>query len=194
MLEYPQGGYTLKILIGYFSETGNTQRIADAMGAEAATTGHDVEIASVSDIHGDQLSRYDAVFLGSTCHSADIALPVRNLLDSIPEGSSIRLAGFATHATFMPEDGAWQKALYERWGSKCPITFQSLCEAKGVDFLGYFHCQGAPNPQIELFIQNTVIPDEKQWEEYIREARSHPIAEDIASARAFTRGVLAKLT
>ena len=63
---------------------------------------------------------------------------------------------------------------------------------KGIDLLGFFHCQGAPNPQIAAFIRSTIIPDEKQWDEYIEDARRHPTTEDVQAAREFTRSVLTK--
>ena len=181
----------MKILVAYFSETGNTKRIAAAIGEEATAGGHDVHIKTVGEISASQVAEYDVVFLGSTCHSADVAAPLRNILDGIAQGSRFKLAGFVTHSTVMPEDGAWQEEMYEQWAGKCPATFERLSREKGIDLLGFFHCQGAPNPQIEAFIHNTIIPDEKQWDEYIEDVRERPTAEDVQAAREFTRSVLA---
>jgi len=175
----------LKILVGYFSETGNTKRIAEAIGEEATAGGHDVHIKTMGEISASQLDEYNVVFLGSTCHSADVAAPLRNVLDGIPEGSKFKLAGFVTHSTTMPEDGALQKEMYERWAGKCPVTFETLSKGKRIDFLGFFHCQGAPSPQIE-------ITGEKQWDGYIEDVRKHPTPEDIEAAKKFTRDTLTK--
>jgi len=181
----------LKILIGYFSETGNTKRIAEAIGEEAKTAGHDVHIKATGEIIASQLNEYAVVFLGSTCHSADIAAPLRSILESIPEGSTFKLAGFVTHSTTMPEDGALQKEMYERWAGKCPVTFETLSKERGIEFLGYFHCQGAPSPKIEDFIRNNV-PDVAQGDGYFEDVRKHPTLQDIEAAKAFTRDTLAK--
>ncbi len=181
----------MKILVGYFSETGNTKKIAEAIGEEATAGGHDVHIKTTEDIAASQLDEYDVVLLGSTCHSADVAAPLRNVLDGIREGSNFKLAGFVTHSTTMPEDGALQKEMYEQWAGKCPATFETLSKEKGIDFLGFFHCQGAPNPQIEAFIHSN-ITDERQWDEYIEDARKHPTPKDIEAAREFTRDTLTK--
>jgi len=185
-------GDTLKILVAYFSETGNTKRIAEAIGEEATVGGHDVDIKTVGEISASQLGEYDVIFLGSTCHSADVAAPVRNILDGLSEGSELKLAGFVTHSTVMPEGDAWQKEMYEQWGGKCPATFETVCKKKAIELLGFFHCQGAPSPQIEAFIHSTIIPDEEHWAEYIEDARKHPTADDVEAAREFTRSALAK--
>ena len=182
----------MRILVAYFSETGNTKTIAEAVDEEVAAGGHDVHIKTVGEISAGQVAEYDVVFLGSTCHSADVAAPARNILDGIPGGSRLKLAGFVTHSTAVPEDGAWQKEMYEQWAGKCPTTFDAAAKEKGIDLLGFFHCQGAPNPQIEAFIRSTIIHDEKQWDDYIEDARKHPTAEDARAAKEFTRSVLEK--
>jgi flavodoxin len=183
----------VKILVAYFSETGNTKAIAEAIGEEATVGGHDVDIKTVGEISASQLSEYDVVFLGSTCHSADVAAPLKDIMDGLPEDPELKLAGFVTHSTVMPEGGGWQEEMYEQWAGKCPATFDAAAEEKGIEFLGFFHCQGAPNPQIEAFIRSTIITDEKQWAEYIEDVRKHPTTEDVQAAREFTRSVLAKV-
>ena len=182
----------MKILVAYFSETGNTRTIAETIGEEAAASKHDVYIKTVGEISAGQVAEYDLLFLGSTCHSADVAAPVRNILDGLPQDPQFKLAGFVTHSTVMPNGGTWQEEIYERWAGKCPATFNAAAKEKGIELLGFFHCQGAPNPQIAAFIRNSIMTDEKQWEEYIEDARRHPTTEDVQAAREFTRSVLAK--
>jgi len=136
-------------------------------------------------------NRRRVVFLGSTCHSADVAAPLKNILEGIPEGSKLKLAGFVTHSTTMPEDGALQKEMYERWAGKCPVTFETVTKERRIEFIGYFHCQGAPSPQIEDFIRNNV-PDVQQWDGYFEDVRKHPTPQDIEAAKTFARDTLAK--
>jgi flavodoxin I len=180
----------MKVLIGYFSETGNTKKIADAMGEEAKSSGHDVQIETVGKIVANQLGEYDIVLLGSTCHSSDVAAPVKNLLDGIPEGAPFKLAGFVTHATTMPEGDDWKKDMYKKWAGRCQVTFETISAEKKIEFLGYFHCEGAPSPPIEAFIRSTIITDDDQWAEYREEVKKHPTAEDLAAAKAFVKDLL----
>ncbi len=63
---------------------------------------------------------------------------------------------------------------------------------EGIDFLGYFCCQGAPSPPIEQFIHNTIVTDEDEWEDYIEEVRKHPDNEGLRKARQFALGILVK--
>jgi hypothetical protein len=65
-----------------------------------------------------------------------------------------------------------------------------VSEAKGIVFLGYFHCQGAPSPPIEAFIHNTIITNEDEWALYIAQVRKHPDDRDLQQAREFARQVL----
>ena len=181
----------MKILVGYFSETGNTKRVAEAIGEEAKAAGHDVHIKAAGEITASQLDEYAVVFLGSTCHSADVAAPLKSILDGIPEGSKLKLAGFVTHSTTMPEDGEMQKDMYERWAGRCPVTFETVSKEKGIDFIGFFHCQGAPSPQIEDFIRNNV-PDVAQWDGYFEDVRKHPTLQDIEAAKKFAKDTLTK--
>lgn len=160
------------------------------MGEEAKALGHDVHVKTVGEVTASQLDEYDVVLLGSTCHSADIAAPVRNLLDGIPANVTFKLAGFVTHATTMPEGADWKKEMYSQWAGKCSVTFETLSKEKGLDYLGYFHCQGAPSAPIEEFIHSTIVTDASIWDEYMPEVRKHPTEEDLVAAREFVRGIL----
>lgn len=185
-------GDSMKVLIGYFSETGNTKQVAETMAAKAEELGHETDLCTTGEIQSADLGAYDVVFLGTTIHSSDVAAPVRSLLDGIPEGARFKLAGFATHATLMPSDEAWQTEMYETWASKAPKTFHSIAEAKNVELLGYFHCQGAPSPPIEQFIKSTIITDQALWDEYVDDIHKHPTADDLTAAAVFAADVLAK--
>jgi flavodoxin len=181
-----------KVLVAYFSETGNTAQVASAIYEEALSGGHEVHLRRVDEIAPGNVSAYDLVFLGSACHSSDLAPPARRVLDEIPPSSTLKLAGFVTHATYTPEGGERQRELHERWASRCIASFQAASAEKGFAFLGYFGCQGAPSPPIEAFIHHTIVTDAGEWEQYIAEVRTHPDQADLQNARAFARQVLAQ--
>jgi flavodoxin len=180
----------MNILIAYYSETGNTAQVAQAIANETASQGHEVCLREVRAITADTLSAYDLIFLGSACHDADLATSVKQILDQIPRSPSFKLAGFATHASRTPEGRESQRELYERWASGCQRSFRQASHEKGIVLLGYFGCQGAPSPAIERFIHRTIVTDEDEWKVYVDEARKHPDKEDLRKAKGFARKVM----
>ncbi len=182
----------MKILISYFTQTGNTEKVARAIYDEVSSQEHEAHLKRIKEIAVDSLNDYDLIFIGSTCHSADLANPVKQILQEVAESPKFKLAGFATHATHTPEGGKREQELYKRWASKCIVSFNKASQEKQIDFLGYFNCQGAPSAPIEAFIHNEIIIDEDEWKEYIAEVRKHPDTEDLQQAKEFARQVLAK--
>lgn len=87
----------LKVLVGYYSETGNTEKIAKTIYEESSKE-HDAHLKRINDINADMLNDYDLVFLGSACHSSDLAPPVKEILKALPKSPKFKLAGFFTHS------------------------------------------------------------------------------------------------
>jgi len=182
----------LRILIAYFTQTGNTEKVAEAIHEEALSQGHEVHLRSLADITPESLTAYDLVFLGSACHDADLAKPAKRLLGDISPQPPFKLAGFTTHATYTPEGGERQRKLYEEWAGKCVESFQRLEQEKGIDVLGYFSCQGAPSPPIEAFIHSAIVTDDDEWETYLAEVRKHPDEDDFRRAAEFAQEILSQ--
>jgi flavodoxin I len=185
----PQEGIGLKVLVAYYSETGNTEKIAKTIYEEASKE-HEAHLKRIKDISANTLNDYDLVFLGSACHSTDLAAPAKEILKALPRSPKFRLAGFFTHSTWTPEQNEHGQAFFDRWASKCIDSFESVSEEKRIDFRGYYHCQGAPCPPIQAFIRNAITKSDDEWETYIREARKHPNQEDLEKAKDFARKVM----
>jgi hypothetical protein len=179
-----------KILVAYFSETGNTQKVGRAIRDEVVSGGHDAHLREVASLSAADLAEYDLVFLGSACHSSDLATPVLKILSDIPPESRLKLAGFATHSSPGPGGCERDRELYERWASGCPRSFEAAAREARFEFLGYFGCRGAPSPPIEDFIHSEILPDEDEWQAYLSNVRNHPDATDLEEAREFARAVL----
>jgi len=171
----------MKVLVVYYSETGNTEKIAKAIYEEASKE-HKAHLKKTDEITVNILNDYDVVFLGSACHSSDLSAPIKRILDSIPYSPKSKLAGFFTHATSSEGFG--------RWASKCPSTFQKASGEKKIDFKGYYNCQGAPSPLIQEFIKREVITSPDERKKYFEEVMKHPTAEDLLKAKEFARDVL----
>ncbi|MGD9675873.1 MAG: flavodoxin family protein [Candidatus Bipolaricaulia bacterium] len=179
----------MRVLVAYYSQTGNTKRIAQAIHGELESLGHETVLRELRGVKPKDLADYDLILLGSPCHSADLAKPVKKLLEGMEPPSGARLAGFVTHSTYTPDGSEGRRKLHEQWAGKCAGSFEEAASAKGLKWSGYFSCQGAPSKLIELFIRRAAIKDPDEWPGYIAETRKHPNADDEAKARAFAREV-----
>ena len=182
----------MKILITYFSQTGNTKRIAEAIYEEISHN-HETELKAVKKVKVENLDNYDLVFIGSACHDTDLAKPILRFLKKIPKSPKFKVAGFFTHATTPPEKDKRDNSLFEQWAGNCIKTFEKFEKEKQIDYKGHFRCQGLPSPPIEKFIHQTIIKDENEWKEYLTEVTKHPNTLDIENAKKFARDILNNL-
>jgi NAD(P)H dehydrogenase (quinone) len=91
------------VLVAYWSQTGMTKRLAEAVAEGALAAGARVRILPVDSIGGAVLDSADAVLLGSPTHWANIATPMKAFIDRWPElgfSARDRIGGaFATGGT-----------------------------------------------------------------------------------------------
>jgi len=182
----------MKILIAFYSETGNTERVAQAM-YEAVSSNHDVVLMPVGEVVVDRLDGFELVFLGAAVHDSDLARPLKRLLEALPMNPRFKLAGFSNHAVYVPDGSARKEEIYSQWAGRCLPSFEDTCREKGIQFLGYFHCQGVASKPIEEFIHREIITSEKEWNEYLPESRKYPTPEDLKDAKGFARRIMDKL-
>jgi flavodoxin len=181
----------MKILVTYFSKTGNTEKIANAIH-EITSQNHESYLKAIKKVKVEELDDYDLVFIGSACHDTDLAKPVLRFLKKIPDTPKFAIAGFYTHSTFLPEGEEKNIKLSEEWSGNCSKTFEKLEEEKNVNFKGYYRCQGKPTPGIERFIHESIIKDEEEWTVFIKELKKHPSQSDIDNAKKFAQNILSE--
>ncbi|MFQ6094714.1 MAG: flavodoxin family protein [Candidatus Bathyarchaeia archaeon] len=179
----------MKVLVVYYSETGNTEKVARAIHQEVSEK-TEAHLKKLHEITPEILNDYDLVFLGSPCHSTDLAEPVKRFLDAVHKSPRLKLAGFFTHSVPSPESDMGNQKEFETWTGKCIASFQKACKEKGINFKGWYSCQGVPSLPIQQFIRNYIVKSDDLWDEYIREAAKHPSSEDLSKAREFARKVL----
>ena len=179
----------MKILITYFSQTGNTEKIAQAIH-EVSSKNHESTLKKLKKVKIEELEDYNLVFIGSPCHDSDLAKPALRFLKKIPDSPKYAIAGFYTHSTFLPEGDERIKKLSEKWSGKCIATFEDVKKEKNANFKGYFRCQGIPSPPIEQFIHKTIIKDDEEWADFIEEVKKHPNEKDIEDAKKFAQVIL----
>ncbi len=181
----------MKILVAYYTQSGNTEKIAKAIHEEAGKK-HDAEIVNIINLDFENMD-YDLVFLGSPCHSSDIAIAVKDIMDKFPENLGFRLAGFITHAAPTGKQLGTEEA-FERWAGKSEGSFVAFCKKKGIKYAGFFNCQGVATPEVKEFIRENVYPGMvEEYSRFIEKAESHPDNEDLENAREFARKVILKM-
>ncbi len=71
----------IKVLIGYYSRTGNTKKMADFVAKAVLDEGAEVSVKPVTEILPDELISYDGIILGSPTYYGLPAAEVKKLLD-----------------------------------------------------------------------------------------------------------------
>lgn len=172
----------MKILVIYFSLTGNTRKIAEAIRSEVARS-NDVHLTSLETVDPERLNAFDLVFIGAPIHARGIAAPARNVLDSFPDHPDFKLAAFITHAS----------SAYSRQGFESGLRqVADICNKKKIACLGCFDCQGRLAPELHDMVQQAQNIPDREWAEKMAECDKHPNAGDEEKAREFARTILSQ--
>jgi len=71
-----------RMLIGYYSRSGNTERMAEEVAAGAREIGRvEVDVRRIEEMSPDDLLRYDGVAIGSPVYYGTMAAEVKYLID-----------------------------------------------------------------------------------------------------------------
>ena len=65
---------------------------------EEASQTSDADLKKIDELDHDTLNEYDKIFIGSPIHAGSVAKEIKEYLKNIPRSSSLKLAGFITHA------------------------------------------------------------------------------------------------
>ena len=170
----------MKVLVTYFSQTGNTEKIAKAIWEEASQA-NEAECKKLEDVRAEDFAEYDFIFIGSPLHSANLAAPVKEFLTNIQAGSGQKMAGFITHfAPAYPDQ--------DMEGFTEPI--KAACKEKGIEYKGCFDCQGALTESLHEAVQKKLNLSDEQWANTVKQMTGRPNEEDVANAKACAKEVL----
>jgi len=70
-----------KVLICYYSRSGNTKKMAHLIGRGVTAEDVEVDVRDVKDVKVDDLRKYDGIVLGSPTYYGGPAAPIKDLLD-----------------------------------------------------------------------------------------------------------------
>jgi len=162
----------MKALVTYFSESGNTERVAQAIyeGIE----GDQKKISPLGQFQ--DIADFEIVFVGFPVHASSVPGQAEKFIKTIPEGKMLAL--FATHGSFR--------------GGQLAITafYHAMSLAPKATVLGTFGCRGEVKSQlIEALMKS---PEHKAWAIEAQSAAGHPDDADLEEAKKFAEQMLAK--
>lgn len=163
----------MKTLVTYFSQTGNTKKVAEAIYGELKDDKQIQELDKVQSLEG-----YDLVFFGFPMHGFGPAKPAKEFLVSKARGK--KLALFVTHASL--EDAP---SLPE-WLANCKQP------AEGADLIGFFNCQGELSEQVAGFMVKSGDPKLEAWGKDRPSTIGQPDAARLEKARTFAREIISR--
>ena len=171
----------MKVLVTYFSQSGNTEKIAQAICEEAAKAS-DADLKKLEELTPDMVAEYDCIFMGSPLHSGSLAAPVKECLSVLKATSGQQMAGFITHmAPAYPEQD--MDAFAE--------PMKAACKEKGIEYKGCFDCQGFLAEAMHELVQKKLGMDDDQWADMVQKMTGRPNQEDVDNAKAFVKGLFA---
>jgi len=169
----PYQGGSMKALVTYYSETGNTEKLARAI-YEAIQI--EKELKSIKDVQN--IKGYDIIFCGFPCHAHSVPGKAISFVKGLPEGQKV--AFFSTHGSL--RGGQLPKQAFEH----------AIGLASKGKVLGHFGCQGKVDHKlIDALIKQ---PEHKAWAEEALSAEGHPDQHDLADAKKFSAEMIAKLS
>jgi len=169
----------MKVLVTYFSQSGNTEKIAKAICEEAAKAS-DADLKKLEELTPEMVAEYDCIFMGSPLHSGSLAAPVKECLGVLKATSGQQMAGFITHmAPAYPDQD--MEAFAE--------PMKTACKEKSIEFKGCFDCQGFLAESMHAPVQNKLNMDDDQWAEMVKQMTGRPNQEDVDKAKAFVKAL-----
>lgn len=158
----------LKILVAYFSRTGNTKKVAEAIFD--ALDGEKI-LKTVGEVKS--LDPYDLVFVGFPVQSHSVPYKVEVFLKNVPAGKKIGL--FCTHGSLPGHRLAREAIEY------------AVILASRAKVLGTFACRGKVS--LEALDALSKSPEHLEWTEMAASAAGHPNETDLDEAKVFARQV-----
>lgn len=158
-----------KTLVTYYSKTGNTKKIAEAIYEQLKG---EKEIKPLDEVQG--LEDYSLIFIGFPVYSHSVPYKVEIFLKKIPDGKKIAL--FSTHGSFT--------------GSRLSreALEHATATASKAKVMATFSCRGRVSLETLEMYKNS--PQHVLWVEMAASARNHPHEKDVENAKSFARWVI----
>ncbi len=157
----------VKTLVAYYSESGNTEKLAKAIykGLEAT----DNEIEKIGET--TNFAAYDIIFVGFPVQSSSVPPKVEKALKRIPEGKMLAL--FGTHGSLR--------------GGPLAISafYYAISLASQASVIGTFGCRGEVKASLLEALMKKA--EYKYWALEAQSAEGHPDDADLEDGKQFAK-------
>ncbi len=164
----------MKILVTYYSQSGNTEKIANAIFTELKD--EDIILQKITDVDVSTLGSKDLIFIGSPVHAGAFPKQLKEFLKELPENTSTKIASFYTYGVPIP-------SFYDKFGKKV----EKQVTKKGLSIIGEFCCLGEHRA---LHLLEKVSPEAAEKAKI--ESAGHPDEKDINAAKLFAKEIKKK--
>jgi flavodoxin len=162
----------MKVLVTYFSQTGNTEKLAKAIFEAIESSEKEIlPIQEVTAVEG-----YDIIFIGFPVQSHSMPGKVEVFAKRLPDGQKV--AYFATHGSMR--------------GGQLAVTafYDALSISKNAMVLGTFGCQGKIKQKILDDLMEK--PEHQAWAREALSAISHPDVSDLEDGCEWVKKIVSK--
>lgn len=162
----------MKVLVAYYSDTGNTKKVAEAIYDAISESEKEISLAT----EASNLSDYDLIFCGFPVQSMGLPGKMEAFVKTLPEGKKV--AFFATHGSLR--------------GGELAVTafYSALSLSKHLKVMGTFGCRGVVKQGIIDALLKKV--EHRGWALEAQSAAGHPDAADLDDAKAFAGAMMTK--
>jgi flavodoxin len=164
----------MKTLVTYYSETGNTHKIAQAIHGEISGEKELLPFGELTSLEG-----YGLIFFGFPIMQFGPPRKIRMFLKAHAAGKTIAL--FVTHASW---ETPGQTEMLAGWLDKCKAA------AEGANLAGFFHCRGELSAVSAAQFLESDIPEIRLFGSMQPATVGHPDAGELEEAGLFARRVV----
>lgn len=159
----------MKVLVTYYTQTGNTEKVARAI-----YDGLTMDKVILPAAEAKSRDGYDLVFCGFPVQAHSVPGKMADFIKGLPKGQKV--AFFATHGSL-------------RGGQLPRQAFESAAGlAINLKVLGQFGCRGKVDAKIIEALMKK--PEHQAWAEVAQSAEGHPDAADLKDARLFAQEII----
>lgn len=172
----------MKILIGYHSDTGNTEKVAKSMKEGLVEEGQDVTLIPTKEVDTSSLKSYDLALLGTGVYGGQVGKSLQTIVKNATELPP-KMVLFSTHMqpNVSPKFFNRLKRTIEKNNSTVIAEFDCVGEEIGL-----------PAALLEKMLGAMPPEQRSQTEKWMESIKGRPNDKDLEKAKEFAKSLINK--